>query len=110
MIRILLILLALLQPAPIYFSAYWDGSASATVSWHQTARGCLYRESAIGEQVFIGCYERLNATLIVTFGHSGPLSGDLRPMPGDVFVLVTNGTTARARLIGRAQYLAAFRA
>lgn len=92
-----------------HFTARWDSATSATIQWTQAQRGCLYRLSAIGERGFVGCYDKLNATITITLGHVGPLSGDLRPMPGDVYILVTNGQQERAPLIGRAQFLAAVR-
>jgi hypothetical protein len=106
---------ALLWPLPMRaqlppnFTARWDSATGATVQFTLVARGCLYRESAIGERVFVSCYERWPATIIVTFGHTGPLSGDLRPRAGDVYRLDTLGQTYRARLIGRPQYLAVWR-
>lgn len=105
---------ALLWPFPLraapdpHFSARWDSATSATIQWTQAQRGCLYRLSASGERGFVGCYERTNATITITLGHVGPLSGDLRPMAGDVYILVTDGQQFRAPLIGRAQYLPAF--
>lgn len=109
--RLLLIFALLLPPTPpAYLSARWDSSTSATVQWQQTARGCLYRESAIGQQVFVGCYEKFPATIIVEFGHEGPLSGDLRPTAGDVYILWTDNHAYRAPLLGRPLYFPAFRA
>lgn len=92
----------------VHFTALWDTATSATVQWTQVDRGCLYRESLIGERVFIGCYERFNATITLTFGHVGPLSGDQRPTAGDVYVLITGGATYRAPLTGRLVYMPLF--
>lgn len=109
MIALLLFLLLLPQPAPDpHLIARWDSTTSATVSWHQTARGCLYRESAIGETVFVGCYDQ-PGDYRVTFGHQGPLSGDLRPQSHDIYRLVTGGHTYPAALVGRALYFPVFR-
>lgn len=104
MIALLLILLALLQPDP-QFRAQWDTSTSATVSWHQTTRSCLYAKSGA---VFVGCWEG-SGRVVVEFGHEGSLSGDLRPVGGDVYVLESGGQKERAPLRGRAVYLAAWR-
>lgn len=97
---IALLLLALLQtvPAPpMGFIARWDSLDSATVTWSQQQRACLYAEHASGERVFVGCYEN-PGRYVITFGAVGPLSGDLRPMPGDVYVLTSQGVTWRAPL------------
>lgn len=107
MIALLLWLLFAPTPPPNLI-ARWDTSTSATVTWHQTARSCLYRESAIGERVFVSCYEEAG-DYRVTFGHQGPLSGDLRPAAGDVYVLESGGQRERAPLRGRAVYLAVWR-
>jgi hypothetical protein len=105
MVLLLFRLFALLDP---HFSARWDMATSATLQWTQAGRGCIARESAIGERVFIGCYER-TGTITITLGHAGPLSGDLRPASGDTYVLTTGGQTYRAPLRGRDVYLPAFR-
>lgn len=99
MIAILAILLALLQPAPPdpQLRAAWDTSTSATVRWQQVARSCLYHENERGAQVFVACYDA-PGSYAVTFGHVGPLSGDLRPMKGDSYVLTSHGQTWRAPL------------
>lgn len=104
MISIIVVLLSMLAPP---FSARWDAPGVATFRWSQVERGCLYRESAIGEHVFAGCYEGTGA-VSVTFGRVGPLSGDLRPTAGDVWVLDSDGVTTRAplRSVG---YLAVWR-
>jgi hypothetical protein len=106
--RLFLLLVLFFTPPPNLI-ARWDSATSATVSWTQSARGCLYRESAIGERVFIGCYERWPATIIVTLGHQGSLSGDLRPMGGDLYVLVSAGQIKSAPLRGRNVYFPVFR-
>lgn len=84
-------------------TARWDRPGAATVSWAQQARGCLYRN-----QTFVGCYDGAGRVL-VTFGHVGPLSGDLRPTAGDVWVAVVDGVTHRAPLRS-VQLLPVFRA
>lgn len=94
MISIIVVLLSILAPP---FTATWDRPGVATIRWLQTERGCLYRESAIGERVFAGCFEGAG-TVSVTFGRVGPLSGDLRPTAGDVWILDSGGVTQRATL------------
>lgn len=109
MIHILLLLLALIAPPDPHLTAYWVGLGAAELTWSQTARGCLYRQSAIGEHIFIGCYERYPATIRIELG--GPATdGNYRPTVGDVYVLQTAGQTYRALLAGRPVYLPAFRA
>jgi hypothetical protein len=100
--RALLLFLALLDP---HFTAQWDSASSATLQWSQAARGCVAVEHLNGERAFIGCYERPDATITITLGHAGPLSGDLRPAPGDVYVLSTQGQVVRAPIRGRQVYL-----
>lgn len=106
---------ALLWPFPLRaapdprLSARWDTATSATIQWTQVQRGCLYRLSASGERGFVGCYERTNATITITLGHVGPLSGDLRPMAGDVYKLVMDGVVYSAPLVGRNIYLPVMR-
>ncbi len=112
-ILLVVLLLALSTPARAdapdpHLTAQWDSATSATIQWTQTARGCLERQPKEGAAVFIGCYERLNATIIVTLGHVGPLSGDLRPTAGDVYKLTINGQVFSAPLIGRPVYLPLF--
>jgi len=108
-----LLLLTLATPARAdapdpHLTALWDSATSATIQWTQTARGCLERQPRDGAAVWIGCYERFPATIIVTLGHVGPLSGDLRPTSGDVYVLQVDGATYRAPLVGRPVYLPIF--
>lgn len=95
-------------PADPHLSARWDSDHSATVQWTQSGRACLSRQPISAPGVFIGCYDR-QATITLTFGHEGPQDAAYAPMPGDIYILVTNGQTYRAPLIGRAQYLAVFR-
>lgn len=104
----LLLWLALLQPDP-HFTARWDTSTSATLQWTQAQRGCVAVEHATGERAFIGCYERPGATITITLGHSGALSGDLRPAAGDVYVLSTGGQVWCAPLMGRPVYMPVWR-
>ena len=107
---LLLLLLALFQPAPpAYFQAQWDSPGAATVSWHQEARGCLYVEHATQERVFIGCYERWPATIVIELGGPGT-DGHYRPTSGDVYTLQTSGQIYRAPLVARPIYLAVWRA
>lgn len=107
--RLLLILLLLLQPAPPNLTARWDSATSATVRWTQAARGCLYRQPSEGAPVFVSCYEKPGAYTI-TFGHIGPLSGDLRPQARDVYVLQTSGAVFRAPLMARPLFFPVWRA
>ena len=98
--RVLLLLLALLsQPS---FVARLDTKTSATVQWNQQARGCLWA----APRAFVGCYEG-NGHVVVTLGHQGPLSGDLRPAAGTVYILEVDGVTYRAPA-RRALYFPAF--
>jgi hypothetical protein len=101
----LLLFLALLNP---HFTAQWDSAHSATLQWSQQGRGCVAVEHLNGERAFIGCYEK-TGTITITLGHAGPLSGDLRPAPGDVYVLSTGGQVVRAPIRGRQVYLAVWR-
>lgn len=104
----MLLLLALLQSAPDpQFHARFDTPTSATVSWAQQARGCLYVTHITGEQAFIGCYDG-SGRVNVALGHQGPVSGDVRPTIGDVYLASIDGATYRARLAWW-RYLAAFR-
>lgn len=97
--RLLLLLILLFSHAPDPgLAARWDSSTSATISWHQTQRGCLYVEHQTAERVFISCYEQ-PGSYRVELGHQGPLSGDVRPAVGDIYVLQTSGHTWRARLV-----------
>lgn len=108
---ILLLLLALLQGAPPdpRLTARWDTAASATIAWTQHTRGCLSVIHATNERAFIACYEKPGSYRI-ELGHAGPLSGDLRPAAGDVYLLWTPEGVSRAPLVARPLYLAAWRA
>lgn len=111
MIRILVIVLALLfvsMPDP-HLQARWDTATSATISWTQTARGCLSVEHVSGERVFISCYEKYPVTLFIELGHAGPLSGDARPQGGDIFTVEIAGQSYRAPLRGRELYFPVWR-
>lgn len=101
MIRLLLIIIALL-PSP-GLDARWDTATSATISWTQTTRGCLYVTHATGENVFLSCYEKPGSYRIA-LGH-GSTDGTARPQTHDVYLLTTNGQTYRAALVGRSVYL-----
>lgn len=107
MIRLITIalLFALLQPAPA-FQARWDTATSATISWQSPAFACLSREPLSGGSVFIGCWD---GPAKIGLGHVGPLSGDARPMAGDVFKLVTGGQVFSAPLVARSIYLPVWR-
>lgn len=97
----------LAMPFDPHVSALWDSAISATIQWTQQVRGCLYKETALHTRGFIGCYERDMITITITLGGS-PTDGNDRPLPGDVYILVTDGVTYRAPLVGRPQYLPAF--
>ena len=101
--RLLLLLLALLANPGI--TAYWTGKDSATVSWEQAQRSCLYHETAGGTQTFVGCWDK-PGVYHIQFGRVGPLSGDLRPKAHDVYVLVQGDHVYRTPLVGRPQYVA----
>lgn len=106
---LLLLLFLFLQPTPDpQLTARWGGPGAATVEWHQTARGCLSVIHATGERVFISCYEQ-PGSYRVELGHQGPLSGDLRPAAGDIYLVQTSGHTYRARLVW-VRWLAVWRA
>lgn len=107
MLLLLLILLFSHAPDP-GMSARWDSSTSATISWTQESRGCLYVEHQTAERVFIECREAPGLQR-VTLGHQGPLSGDVRPSVGDIYLVQTSGHTWRARLVW-ALYFPVFRA
>ena len=109
--RLLLILLILLlQPSPDPgLRAQWDTATSATISWTQTARGCLSVQHATNERVFLSCYEKPGSYRI-ELGHIGPLDGTARPQSGDVYTLQTGGQIYRAPLIARPLYFPVFRA
>lgn len=85
------------------FLALWDGTDKATVTFHLTSRACLYRQSAIGEKVFISCYEKPGSYRI-QFGH-GLTDGNYRPRAGDVYVLVSASSVLRTPLRGRDVYM-----
>lgn len=106
-LAILILLLALPGQDP-RLSARWDTASSATVQWTQQGRACLSVVHINGSGVAIGCFDKV-ATITLQLGHVGPLDGAYRPMAGDVYVLQEGGLIARAPLIGRPQYLAAFR-
>lgn len=71
-----------MQPTPPdpQLRASLDSSTSATVAWEGDRRLCLYYEG-----VFVEC--RPAGRNVVTFGKVGPLSGDLRPAAGGVYVV-----------------------
>lgn len=102
----LLLLSLFLQPAPDpRLTARWDSSTSATVSWSQSARACLYAKAGA---VFVGCYDGVGR-VVVELGHEGPMDGALRPMAGEVYVLQSAGRKTRADLRGRAVWFPVFR-
>jgi hypothetical protein len=109
MIRLLIILLLLIQPAPDpRLRAWWDGNGRATIEWTQQTRGCLSVQHATNERAFLSCYEKPGSYRI-ELGHVGPLSGDLRPAAGDVYTLQTGGQKYSAPLRGRLVYFPVFR-
>lgn len=88
----------MLQPmANPQLRARFDTPTSATVQWTQQARGCLYVTHITGAQVFIGCYAG-GGPVKVGLGHQGPMSGDVRPTVGDVYVAHIDGVTYRTPL------------
>lgn len=107
-IRTLLALMLLLALIPPPFTARWDSATSATVQWTQRGRACLSVVHANGSGVAIGCFDKVG-TITIQLGHAGPLDGAYRPIAGDVYILQADGLIARAPLIGRPQYLPAFR-
>lgn len=94
---IAIFLLLLLQPAPP-FTARWDAPGRATLRWEQTDHTCLYRESAIGERVFVGCWEGSGRAALSLGGPQ--TDGSYRPAAGDVFVLDGPEGVRRATLRG----------
>jgi hypothetical protein len=103
---ILLALLLAFAPAPPdpHFTARWDSDHSATVQWTETGRACLSVLHAGGGGVFIGCDDRVGM-IRLELGGVGPLDAAYRPQHDDTYVLVINGVTWRAPLVGRPQYL-----
>lgn len=105
-LQTLLLLTILIAPSsvPTRFTALWDSDHSATIQWTQTTRTCLSVRHSSGETAFIGCYERFPATIIVTLGHVGPLSGNVRPTVGDVYQLQSPAGIVNAPLRRRNIY------
>lgn len=95
---IALLLALILAPTPPPPTAYWDSAISATVSWHQAARACLYREPVIGAAVFIGCYDGSGRATVRLGG--AQTDGAMRPTVGDTYVVVIDGVTWRVALRG----------
>jgi hypothetical protein len=93
--------------SPVYFTAQWDSAISATIQWQQSSRACLYKETALHERGFIGCYGKVGTITIVLGGPQ--TDGAYRPMAGDVYILVMGGRQYRAPLIGRPVYLSVVR-
>lgn len=92
-------LLLAMQSSDPHLTAYWDSSISATVSWTQESRGCLYRNT-----VFIGCFTD-PGTYHVEFGHQGPLDGQYRPKTHDRYRVEIGGVSYYADLVARPLYL-----
>lgn len=92
-----LFILALLTPPDPQLRARWDGPGAATIQWTQQARGCLYVNHTTGAQAFIGCYDG-SGRVTVELGHQGPVSGDVRPQPHDIYVAQIDGITYRTPL------------
>jgi hypothetical protein len=92
-ILILLIATTLAPAPPVHFTARLDSKNSATIQWNQQSRGCLWA----APNVFVGCYDGARH-VVVTLGHKGPLDGELRPMPGVVYILEVDGVVRRAPL------------
>jgi hypothetical protein len=91
----------------ILMTALWDSAISATIQWSQDGRSCLYKETALHERGFIGCYEKAG-TITLQLG-GAQTDGNFRPRSGDVYILVSNGVTTRAPLVGRPVYLPVIR-
>ena len=94
--RAILILFLLFAP---HLTAYWNYDRSATISWHQETRGCLYRNTT-----FIACYEQAG-DYAITFGRVGPLDAAYRPAAHDTYTIWTPDGIERAPLAGRPMYL-----
>lgn len=94
-VGVIVLLFALLQSAPDPgLQARWASSISAVVSWRQTERACLYRNTT-----FVDCYDA-PGDYRVELG--GPLTdGTLRPAAGDVYSLWQDGEITNTRLMGR---------
>lgn len=103
-----LLYLIFLLLAPPNLQARWDTATSATISFVTTSRACLSVIHATGQRVSDTCYEKPGAYFI-EFGNHGPLSGDLRPMPGDVWEVVIGGHVYSAPLVARPVYLPVIR-
>lgn len=105
-VPVFIILIALLQRAPPdpRFTAYLDSPGTSTVEWQSDRRLCLYYQGAPDR-----CYAA--GRNVVTFGHEGSLSGEMRPALGGVYTLAdpASGAIWRAELRRRAVYLAAIR-
>lgn len=99
---ILLLILALLQPAP-NITAHWQGSHVARISWRQPASvqlTCLSRNSTL-----IQCWSDLPPGLsVVELGKTGPLDAAFRPAAGDVYVVQQDGAVWKAPLRGVAYF------
>ena len=96
----------------LYAHAYWNSPTSATVTWYQTARICLwYQQAPTFQPVFVACYAKYPLTLNIEFGHEGPLSGDLRPQQGANYILQNpqTGELIKIPLEYRKQYFPVFR-
>ena len=103
MIRFLIALILFLAPPDPHLQAQGNSLDSATISWTQQSRGCLYRNTT-----FISCYER-PGSYVETFGAVGPLDAAYRPTAGDVYTLWTPEGVERAPLVARPVYLPVWR-
>lgn len=81
----ILLLLALHDPA---LTARMDSPSSSVVSWDAPTRVCLYYDGVPDQCYGPGSWR-------VTFGKTGPLSGELRPKVGGRYLLVDPLTDAR---------------
>lgn len=91
MIALLLLFLALLQPAPAPpITAHWQGAHIARIVWRQPSGvhlTCISRNATL-----IRCWTDLPPeTYIMLLGSAGPLDAAYRPAAGDVFVLEQDG-------------------
>lgn len=101
--RLLILLLLLIQPAP--FSATWQSPTSARLAWAQPAgvsETCIVRIPAAGVSVLIGCWYDLPAGATgLTMWDTGPVSASFKPQAYDTYALTFDSEeAARAALRG----------
>lgn len=114
MIYMLTILLALLlqsaPPPPL--TAQWQRPHVARLSWTQPAgvrNTCIFRGVVETQSILIGCWADLPAGATgLSLGGKGPMDGNLKPQPRDIFILDQDGAVSTAQLRG-VVYLPVFR-